>query len=298
LLQPKVAVATHCCPVAHARIHVGCLISAPAYGTIIGNHFHSEPSQVAFASSRQRDTASGRSIGSKAVMSNAANPHSNQRCRVMLADDHAILREGLRMLISAQNDLEVVGEARGGHEAVQMATELAPDVVVLDVSMPDLDGAEVAAQIGARCPQARVLALTRHADPGYLRRMLQAGAQGYVLKQTAGDVLLEAIRTLARGGSHIDPTLAGALMTRNFSRESARGEPARPPSLSEREEQVLRLVAWGKSNKEVALQLGISVKTAEFYKASAVAKLGLRSRTDILRHALAEKWLDAESAPE
>ena len=185
-------------------------------------------------------------------MSNVAQPRTSQRCRVMLADDHAILREGLRMLISAQHDLEVVGEARGGHEAVQMATELAPDVVVLDVSMPDLDGAEVAAQIGERCPHARVLALTRHADPGYLRRMLQAGAQGYVLKQTAGDVLHEAIRTLARGGSHIDPTLAGALMTRNFGRDSPRGEAAKPPALSEREEQVLRLIAWGKSNKEVA----------------------------------------------
>ena len=173
-----------------------------------------------------------------------------------------------------------------------MATELAPDVVVLDVSMPDLDGAEVAAQIGARCPQARVLALTRHADPGYLRRMLQAGAQGYVLKQTAGDVLLEAIRTLARGGSHIDPTLAGALMTRNFSRESARGEPARPPSLSEREEQVLRLVAWGKSNKEVATSLGMSLGTAKKHRENLQRKLECNSAAELARLAIREGLLE------
>jgi len=231
-------------------------------------------------------------------MTEVARDHPTQRCRVLLVDDHAILREGLRMLMSAQPDIEVVGEARGGREAIRMAAELEPDVVVLDVSMPDIDGAEAATQIAECSPHTRVLALTRHADPGYLRRMLQAGAQGYVLKQTAGDVLLEAIRTVARGGSHVDPTLAGALMTRTFGKEPARGETGATPALSDREGQVLRLIAWGKSNKEVAQQLGISVKTAEFYKASALAKLGLRSRTDILRYALAENWFDVESDPE
>jgi len=165
--------------------------------------------------------------------------------------------------------------------------------------MPDLDGAEVAMQIAKAAPGTRMLALTRHADPGYLRRMLQAGVQGYVLKRTAGDVLLSAIRTVARGGSHIDSTLAGSLMTRNVARrEPVRDAAARHVVLSEREEQVLRLIAWGKSNKEVALQLGLSVKTAEFYKASGLTKMGLRSRTDIVRHALAEGWLDTESDPE
>jgi two-component system, NarL family, response regulator NreC len=232
------------------------------------------------------------------VMLQAARNGTTQRFRVLLVDDHAILREGLRMLMSTQPDIEVVGEARGGREGVRMAADLTPDVVVLDVSMPDIDGAEAATQIAACSPRTRILALTRHADPGYLRRMLQAGAQGYVLKQTAADVLLEAIRTVARGGSHVDPTLAGALMTRTFGKGPAHGEPGTAPALSEREGQVLRLIAWGKSNKEVALQLGISVKTAEFYKASALAKLGLRSRTDILRYALSENWFDIESDPE
>ncbi|UUX95048.1 response regulator transcription factor [Aquabacterium sp. J223] len=219
--------------------------------------------------------------------------------RVLLADDHAILREGVALLVEQQHDMHVVAQARGGREAVQMAEEHRPDVVVLDVAMPDLAGPEVAEQIRAGSPRSRVLALTRHADQGYLRRMLRAGAAGYVVKRAAADALVTAIRTVAEGGTYVDPSLAGALVARSVSRHEAVGAvPRTRPPLSEREEQVLRLIAWGKSNKEVAAQLGISVKTAEFYKAAALEKLQIRTRTDILRHALAERWLVEDEGPD
>jgi two-component system response regulator NreC len=218
--------------------------------------------------------------------------------RVLLADDHAMLREGLALLVDAQPDMQVVAQARSGREAVALAQQLQPDVAVLDVSMPDLGGAEATAQILALCPRVRVLALTRHAHPGYLRQMLRAGALGYVVKRAAGDALIGAIRTVAAGGTCIDPSLATVLLARAVQ-EARTAAPRRArPALSDREEEVLHLIAWGKSNKEVAAQLGISIKTAEFYKASAQDKLQLRSRTDILRHALAENWLSEDEDPE
>lgn len=219
--------------------------------------------------------------------------------RVLVADDHAVLREGLTLLIQAHPDMEVVAQARGGREATQLASRYRPDVVVLDVSMPDLDGAAAAEQIRAACPQAHVLALTRHADQGYLRRMLRAGATGYVLKKTAADALIDAIRTVSQGGTYIDPSLVGALVARVVSTPELSEEATRRRAeLTEREEQVLRLIAWGQSNKEVATKLGISVKTVESYKATALDKLRLRSRTDILRYALTHKWLNEDADPE
>ena len=221
------------------------------------------------------------------------------KLRILLADDHGVLRDGLTLLINAQPDMQVVASARGGREAVQLAVQLEPQLVILDVSMPDLDGAEAAEQIRGCCPGVRILALTRYADQGYLRRLLDAGASGYVLKRTAGDALIDAIRVVAEGGSYIDPTLAGNLFAR-MAKATGAGSvlPQRHGVLAEREMQVLRLIAWGQSNKEIAAQLGLSVKTIESYKASALDKLQLRSRTDILRYALASNWLNEDSEPE
>jgi len=220
------------------------------------------------------------------------------KLRILLADDHGVLRDGLTMLIDAQPDMQVVACARGGREAVQLAAQVEPQVVVLDVSMPDLGGAEAAEQIRDCCPAARILALTRYANQGYLRRLLDAGARGYVLKRSAGDALVDAIRVVAEGGSYIDPTLAGNLVVRMTRPAAAAGMTDPKGVLAEREMQVLRLVAWGQSNKEIAAQLGLSVKTVESYKATALDKLQLRSRTDILRHALASNWLAEDSEPE
>ena len=221
------------------------------------------------------------------------------KLRILLADDHGVLRDGLTLLINAQPDMQVVACARGGREAVQLAAQLEPQVVVLDVSMPDLGGAEAAEQIRGCCPGARILALTRYADQGYLRRLLDAGASGYVLKRTAGYALIDAIRVVAAGGSYIDPTLAGHLVAR-IARVAGVGSgvPGRNGVLAEREMQVMRLIAWGQSNKEIAAQLGLSVKTVESYKATALDKLQLRSRTDILRYALANNWLNEDGEPE
>jgi len=221
------------------------------------------------------------------------------KLRILLADDHAILREGLALLIASQPDMEVIAQARGGREAVALARQHQPDLVVLDVSMPDMRGAEAAMQIRLTCPEVRILALTRHGDQGYLRRMLRAGANGYVLKRTAGEALIDAMRTIAAGGAYVDPAMAGALVARLIGPDTdVRETPGLRSALTEREQQVLKLIAWGQSNKEVAAELGISVKTVESYKATALEKLHLRSRTDIVRYALSQRWLSDDDAPE
>jgi len=221
------------------------------------------------------------------------------KLRILIADDHGVLRDGLTLLINAEPDMQVVACARGGREAVQLAAQVEPQVVVLDVSMPDLGGAEAAEQIRACCPGVRILALTRYADQGYLRRLLDAGASGYLLKRTPGHALIDAIRVVAEGGSYIDPTLVGNLVARMPKVAGAgSGAPGRNGVLAEREMQVMRLIAWGQSNKEIAAQLGLSVKTVESYKATALDKLQLRSRTDILRYALANNWLNEGGEPE
>ena len=218
------------------------------------------------------------------------------KLRILLADDHAILREGLAMLIAGQEDMVVVGQASDGQEALRMACELKPDVAVLDISMPGLGGAEATEQILAECPGVRVLALTRHSDQGYVRRLLQVGASGYVLKKSAATTLISAIRSVAQGGTYIEPTLAGALLQRTFGQSG----PASGASseLSTREEEVMRSIAWGRSNKEIASELHLSIKTVESYKAAALEKLALHSRAEIVRYALGRGWLTEDSAPE
>jgi DNA-binding NarL/FixJ family response regulator len=179
-----------------------------------------------------------------------------------------------------------------------MAHECQPDVLVIDLSMPDMGGAETTAQVTLEYPQIRVLALTRHDDPTYLRRLLHAGAAGYVLKKTAADELINAIRIVAQGGVYIDPRLAGYLLE-SVDGRSTSAEAERPRGeLTAREEEVLRLIAWGRSNKEIATELSISVKTVEYHKANAADKLRLHTRTDILRYALAQRWLEEDKDPE
>lgn len=212
--------------------------------------------------------------------------------RVVLADDHEVVRAGLKALVDASPGLRVVGEAGDGAEAVARARELAPDVVVMDVSMPGMDGAEAAERIARECPAVRVVALTAHDDRAHLTRLLQAGAAGYVLKRAAAAELVRAIRTVASGGMYVDPVLAGSLL-RRAARPALPG-PDSAETLSEREEEVLRRIAWGESNKEIAARLGISIKTVETYKARIAEKLGLRSRTEIVRYALARGWLAEE----
>jgi DNA-binding NarL/FixJ family response regulator len=216
--------------------------------------------------------------------------------RVFLADDHAVVREGLKALVNAQVGMAVCGEAGDGLTACQQVERLLPDVVVMDVSMPELNGARAAERLKQACPQVKVLALTVHEDKGYLRRLLEAGAAGYVLKRAAAEELVHAIRTVAAGGVYLDPAVAGKVVG-GFVRPAPSSGPARGGELSEREEEVVRLTAAGHSNKEIAARLELSVKTVETYKARSLEKLGLRTRADLVRYALQRGWLEGGRRP-
>jgi DNA-binding NarL/FixJ family response regulator len=210
--------------------------------------------------------------------------------RILLADDHAIVRQGVKALIDSQADMEVIGEAEDGATALQRVTELRPDVVVIDLSMPGMNGTQATEQIKQACPVVKVLVLTVHEDRGYLRRLLEAGASGYALKQAPAEQLYSAIRIVASGGIYLDPTLAGKVVGRLVREESIR-KALQVDDLSERETEVVRLIAKGYSNKEIAARLAINAKTVETYKTRSLEKLGLRSRADLVRYALQRGWL-------
>jgi DNA-binding NarL/FixJ family response regulator len=212
------------------------------------------------------------------------------KIRILLVEDHETVREGLRMIVSAQPDMEVVGEAGDGRAAIERAQELQPDVVVMDVSMPRMNGLKATGKLLELCPQTKVLTLTRHTDDGYLQELLRAGASGYVLKQSAPTELLRAIRTVATGGKYLDPAITGKVMGNYVSRRTSVRADAQA-SISEREAEVLRLIAWGYSNKEIGARLELSVKTIEAHKANAMRKLDMHSRIDIVRYALLQGWL-------
>ena len=215
---------------------------------------------------------------------------SRDSLRVVLADDHAVVREGLKVLLNTQPDIEVIGEVADGEAAWRAAKELAPDVLVMDLSMPLLGGADATARVRRDCPAVRVLALTVHEEPLYLTQLLRAGASGYVLKRAAASELVQAVRTVASGGTYIDPSLAGAVVEGYLDARAAAERPAHE-ALSEREREVLERIARGFSNKEIAAELGLSVKTVETYKARVAEKLSLRTRVDIVRYAARQGWL-------
>jgi DNA-binding NarL/FixJ family response regulator len=204
--------------------------------------------------------------------------------RVLLAEDHQTVRHGLKLVIDAEPDMEVIGEAADGLVAVEAAKALQPDVVVLDISMPNQNGLAAARALKRVTPTVAVVVLTRHHDPAYVREMLTTGACGYVLKQSPTAELLRAVRAAAAGGTHLDPAIDTTHSP--YARQSA-GRPI----ISEREQEVLRLTAIGHSNKEVAALLGLSVKTIEVHKANAGRKLGLRGRIDFIRYAVLQGWL-------
>jgi two-component system response regulator NreC len=210
------------------------------------------------------------------------------KLRIMLADDHETVREGLKMIVNAQDDMEVVGSVGDGQEAVARAQELLPDVLVMDISMPKLNGLKATEKLTKICPEVKVLTLSRHADDGYIRELLAAGACAYVLKQSAPSELIHAIRAVAAGGKYIDPKLT-AKVVESYSDRSSRSEAK--GILTDRESEVLRLIALGYSNKEIAARLSLSVKTIEVHKANAMRKLNFTSRIDLVRYAVLQGWL-------
>jgi len=215
------------------------------------------------------------------------------KLRIVLAEDQTILRESLKVLIGSEPDLEVVGEAGDGEEAVRLAESLRPAVVVMDVSMPRLDGVQATMAIKRACPEVKVLALTVHETKSDIRRVLQAGASGYVVKRSAAEELIQALHAVASTGVYLDPIVAAKLLgaVKPPATTGPTGE-----ALSEREAEVLRLIALGHANKEIAAHLGLSVKTVETFKTRAMEKLGLRSRVDIVRYAMNHGWLAPSSA--
>lgn len=213
------------------------------------------------------------------------------KLRIMLADDHMTVREGLKMIINAQDDMEVVGLASDGQEAIARAQELLPEVLVLDISMPKVNGLKVTEKLKEVCPQVRVLTLSRHGDDGYVRQLLRAGASGYVLKQSAPTELIHAIRAVATGGNYLDPKLTARAMD-SYSGRSGTQHAESNADLSSRESEVLRQIALGYSNKEIAARLELSVKTIEVHKANAMRKLNLTSRIDLVRYASFQGWFE------
>jgi DNA-binding NarL/FixJ family response regulator len=220
-----------------------------------------------------------------------------QKLRILLADDHQIVRDGLRLLIDSQPDMCVAGEAANGKQALSRAEELRPDVVVMDLCMPELNGLQATVQLKARFPDLKVIALTAHEDESYLSQLCKAGASGYVLKRSAGDDLIQVIAAVARGEVRFEASLASKALARQMTGSSSgRGAPG--GELSDRERQVLSRLAWGYSNKEIAGGLGLSVKTVETYKVRISEKLGLRSRTEMVQYALRQGWLNDTTPPE
>jgi two-component system response regulator NreC len=209
--------------------------------------------------------------------------------RIVLAEDHQTVREGIKLLVNAQDDMRVVGEAGNGAQALRTVREKRPDIVVMDISMPEMNGLKATRKLKAEFPEVKILTLTRHSDDSFLEQLIGAGASGYVLKQSAPAELINAIRTIGDGNAYLDPSLTKKVMGGYFGR-GLRG--ARKNEISDREAEVLRLIALGFSNKEIATRLELSVKTVEAHKANAMRKLGMRGRIDIVRYAILKGWLE------
>jgi len=221
-------------------------------------------------------------------------PNNRNRIRVLLCDDHAVVREGTRRLLEEEPDMEVVGEASDGLEAIEMVPKLSPHVVAMDVSMPRMNGIDATRRIKQECPEVQVLALTAYDDFAYVTSLLEAGASGYILKSARSEELIAAIRATALGEAILDAKVAREVFSR-LAKRGAPAAPAEPPSqpaqadfekLTAKETQVLRLCAAGLSNKEIASQLDLSPRTVQTHLAAVFSKMGVSSRTEAVIKAL------------
>jgi DNA-binding NarL/FixJ family response regulator len=214
------------------------------------------------------------------------------KTRIVLADDHPIVLDGLRNLVRAEADFELVGEASGGLAALKVIRERRPDVAVLDISMPELNGIVLSRRLTREMPGLRVLVLTLHEDRAYLNQALEAGVRGYVLKRSAVENLVHAIRAVMVGGTYVDPAIVGRVFEGNHAHTKPSANKGASPALTDREGAVLKMAALGFTNKEIASRLDVGVKSVETYKARGLEKLGLRTRAELVRYASGQGWLE------
>jgi DNA-binding NarL/FixJ family response regulator len=215
-----------------------------------------------------------------------------KKIRIVLADDHPIVLDGLRNLIRAEPDFELVGEAASGLSALKIIREQHPDVAVLDISMPELNGIVLSRRLAGEMPALRLLILTLHEDRAYLNQALEAGVRGYVLKRSAVENLVQAIRAVLVGGLYIDPAIVGRVFESKQINKRLAARKGVAPALTDREADVLKMAALGFTNKEIASRLDVGVKSIETYKARGLEKLGLKTRAELVRYASGQGWLD------
>jgi DNA-binding NarL/FixJ family response regulator len=215
-----------------------------------------------------------------------------EKTRIVLADDHPIVLDGLRNLVGAEDDFQLVGEAASGLSALKLIREKRPDVAVLDISMPELNGIVLSRRLAGEMPDLRLLVLTLHEDRAYLNQALEAGVRGYVLKRSAVENLVQAIRAVVVGGLYIDPAIVGRMFDGNRINKKLTTKKGVPPALTDREADVLKMAALGFTNKEIASRLDVGVKSVETYKARGLEKLGIKTRAELVRYASGQGWLD------
>ena len=215
-----------------------------------------------------------------------------ERTRIVLADDHPIVLDGLRNLLCAEDDFELVGEAASGLSALKLIREQRPAVAVLDISMPELNGIVLSRRLASEMPDLRLLVLTLHEDRAYLNQALEAGVRGYVLKRSAVENLVQAIRAVMVGGLYIDPAIVGRVFDSNKVSKKLTARKGASPALTDREADVLKMAALGFTNKEIASRLDVGVKSVETYKARGLEKVGLKTRAELVRYASGQGWLD------
>ena len=211
--------------------------------------------------------------------------------RIALCDDHPIVLNGLQNLIKSEADFEIVGTATDGMAALRLIAETLPDIALIDISMPELNGIALARRLQQEAPSVRVVVLTVYEDRAFLKQALDAGVRGYLLKRSAAESLIQAARAVLTGGIYVDPAMADRLFANSTPRQGRKSDKLQMPALTERESEVLKLTALGFTNKETARRLDIGVKSVETYKARGLEKLGLNSRAELVRYASAEGWL-------
>jgi len=218
------------------------------------------------------------------------------KIKVLLADDHTVVRQGLRALLAAEEDMEVVGEADNGRQAIQLVKELLPDVAVMDIAMPVLNGLEATRQITRAVPSVKVLVLSSYSDDEYIQQVTEGGAAGYLVKQTAGTELLKAIREVYRGNAYFSPLIAKRLRDQcRHAMEGGHPVGRRTDYLTTREAEVLQLIAEGRANKQIASELCISIKTVEKHRQQVMNKLGIHDVAGLTRHAIAKGIIEGHS---